>query len=212
MTKTLVLGLDIDGVQADYEAGFRRYVAKLLGVPESTIGPQTSWSFVDSGWPILSDEHFRELHAAAVRAGLFRQLDEIPGASKAIWAMSDAGVHVRIVTHRLCVKATHAAAGKDTITWLDEHNIPYRDLTFVADKPAVDAHVYVDDAPHNIEALRRAGAYVICFDQLYNRQVEGPRARTWDEVVTLVEAFARENDFDYDASAIRQQPALVTSL
>lgn len=210
--KTLVLGLDIDGVQADYESAFRHKVAQYLGVDPATIGPQTDWSFVRSGWPIRSDEHFRTLHAAAVRDGMFRQMDEIPGASRAIWAMSDAGVHVRIVTHRLCAKGTHAAAGTDTILWLDEHNIPYRDLTFVADKPAVLADVYVDDAPHNVEALRAAGAYVICFDQLYNRHVPGPRARDWSEVVELVAEYAKANGFAYDESAVRSDPPALTAL
>lgn len=208
----LVLGLDIDGVLADYEGGFRQEVAKLLGVDPASIGRQTHWSLVDSGWPIVSEDHFADLHSSAVRGGMFRRLEMIDGASDAVWALSDAGVYIRIVTHRLGFKGTHGAAARDTAEWLDLNNIPYRDLTFVADKPAVGAHVYIDDAPHNIRKLRAAGAYAITFDQAYNRGLEGPRARSWQEVVDMVAEYAADKGLLFDRSAPRTAPALVTAL
>jgi 5'(3')-deoxyribonucleotidase len=70
----------------------------------------------------------------------------------------------------------------DTVEWLDHHSIPYRDLCFLGEKPQVDAHAYVDDAPHNIEALRSSGAEAVVFSQRYNADVEGPRAAGWSEV------------------------------
>ena len=60
------------------------------------------------------------------------------------------------------------------MAWLDQHGIPYRDLCFLGDKPEVEADAYVDDAPHNVEALRAAGNDVIVFDQPYNGHVDGP--------------------------------------
>jgi hypothetical protein len=50
----------------------------------------------------------------------------------------------------------------------------------------VQADAYVDDAPHNIAELRRAGNPVIVFDQPYNRDLDGLRARTWVDVEELV--------------------------
>jgi 5'(3')-deoxyribonucleotidase len=70
----------------------------------------------------------------------------------------------------------------DTVEWLDHHSIPYRDLCFLGEKPQVDAHAYVDDAPHNIEALRSSGAEAVVFSQRYNSEVAGPRAAGWSEV------------------------------
>jgi len=67
-------------------------------------------------------------------------------------------VWIRLITHRLYTNWGHAVAVADTVEWLDHHSIPYRDLCFLGDKPQVDAHAYVDDAPHNIEALRSSGA------------------------------------------------------
>ena len=106
----------------------------------------------------------------------------IDGCAEALWRLSDAGVWIRIITHRLYVNWGHHEAVADTVAWLDEHGIPYRDLCFLGAKPEVQADLYIDDAPHNIEALRAAGNEVIAFAQPYNADVGGLRAATWDEV------------------------------
>ena len=93
---------------------------------------------------------------------------------------------IRLITHRLYANWGHAVAVADTVAWLDAHGIPYRDLCFLGQKPQVEADAYVDDAPHNIDALRAAGNTVIVFDQPYNPEVPGPRARSWPEVERLV--------------------------
>jgi 5'(3')-deoxyribonucleotidase len=95
-------------------------------------------------------------------------------------------VWIRIITHRLYVNWGHAVAVSDTVTWLDEARIPYRDICFLGAKPEVEADLYIDDGPHNVEALRAGGNEVIVFDQPYNRHVEGVRAASWLEVEDLV--------------------------
>ena len=70
--------------------------------------------------------------------------------------------------------------------WLDDTGIPYRDICFLGAKPEVEAHTYVDDAVHNVRALRDAGNHVIVYDAPYNRELEGPRAHQWSEVEALV--------------------------
>lgn len=197
----LVLGLDLDGVVFDYESAVRERFAKMLGVDPAHLGPQTAWSLVESGWPLRDENHFAALHTAAVRGGMFAEMPMIPGAAQHLWQLSDAGVYIRVVTHRLGFKGIHAAAAGDTVTALDRNMIPYRDLTFVADKPAVGADVYIDDAPHNVLKLRAAGGYTIVFDQLYNRHIDGPRARNWAEVVELVGNYATDNGFFWDPPA-----------
>ena len=91
-----------------------------------------------------------------------------------------------MITHRLYVNWGHAEAVADTVQWLDAERIPYRDICFLGRKPEVEADCYVDDAPHNIAALRASGNDVIVFDQPYNRDAADPRARTWQQVEHLV--------------------------
>ena len=61
----------------------------------------------------------------------------VPGAAEALWRLSDAGVWIRLITHRLYANWGHAVAVADTVAWLDEAGIPYRDLCFLGDKPQV---------------------------------------------------------------------------
>ena len=84
----------------------------------------------------------------------------------------------------------HATAVTDTVAWLDEARIPYRDLCFLGAKPEVEADAYVDDGPHNVIALRELGNDVIVFEQPYNRHLDGLRAHSWREVEEIVEALA----------------------
>lgn len=190
-----VFGVDLDGCVGDYESAIRQAIAAELGIAPEEIGPQTSWNFAEC-WPVRDVAHYREIHARAVENHLFATMGLIEGASDALWSLSDAGVWIRIITHRLVANFGHARAVSDTVAWLDQEAtaadgtrrraIPYRDLCFIGDKPAVGCDAYLDDAPHNLAALREGGAYAICFDQLYNRHVEGPRAFDWGEVIELV--------------------------
>jgi 5'-nucleotidase len=117
---------------------------------------------------------------------MFRTMTPMPGVSDALWELSDLGVWIRIITHRLCVNWAHETTAADTAAWLDEQRIPYRDLCFIGAKPDVGADLYVEDSPTNVTALRAAGRQTIVFDQLYNRHLAGPRAHDWRQVVGYV--------------------------
>ena len=183
----LVLGVDLDGVCGDYEGAFRRSVMRWSGRGEDELPPQTTMDAY-SEWG-LSFEEFQDAHRRAVLDDrIFRHMDPLPGVSAALWELSDLGVWIRIITHRLIFNWAHETSAADTAAWLDLHDIPYRDLCFIGDKPNVGADLYVDDSPTNIVSLRTAGKTAIVFDQPYNHHLPGPRARTWSEVVALVQA------------------------
>ena len=181
----MILGVDLDGVCGDFSTAFRDVVAEDLGIDPDTMPPRQHWDF--SEWGIADEEHFRRVHRRAVlEHRVFRTMPMIDGCADALWRLSDAGVWIRIITHRLYVNWGHQEAVADTVAWLDTHGIPFRDLCFLGAKPEVEADLYIDDAPHNITALREAGNEVIAFAQPYNADVGGPRAATWDEVESIV--------------------------
>lgn len=183
--KEFVLAVDLDGVCGDYTAAFGEVVATETGRTVADLGPQTAWDF--TSWGITDRDQFLDLHTHAVaKRRIFATMAAIEGCSETLWALSNAGVYIRIVTHRLHGKGHHAIAVSDTVTWLDAHDIPYRDLCFLGDKASVGANTYIDDGPHNIEALRDAGADAIVFDQLYNRHLGGPRANSWVELGEMI--------------------------
>lgn len=180
-----IFGVDLDGVCANYTAALRPFVAQRFNVNPETLTDDISWNFVE--WGMTSREQYLDIHAeAVVKRRIFATMPTIEGAAETLWRLSDAGVWIRIITHRLQVKGGHANAVSDTCTWLDAHNIPYRDLCFLGAKPQVEADVYIDDSPDNVNALRESGNDVIVFDQPYNREISGPRAHSWQEVETYV--------------------------
>lgn len=189
-TGDFILGVDLDGVCGDYSNALRQVVANEKGLDLDTLPPQASWDFLE--WDLAPGE-FEDMHRKAVlEHRIFRSMPPVPGAADALWRLSDAGVWIRIITHRIYGNWGHAVAVGDTVAWLDNVGIPYRDLCFLGAKPQVEADCYIDDAPHNVDALRASGAYVIVFDQLYNREIEGPRAADWSEVEELVSARVAE--------------------
>lgn len=185
MAGPFVFGVDLDGVCADYTAAFRTVAAEFLGVDESALPLERSWDFREWGFDATTYEAVHRI--AVLERRILRDMPVIEGAAEALWRLSDAGVWIRVITHRLYVNWSHATAVTDTVTWLDRARIPYRDICFLGAKPEVEADAYIDDGPHNVLALRELGNEVIVFDQPYNRELPGPRARDWAEVEELVE-------------------------
>ena len=186
-TDGIVLGVDLDGVCADYEGAFRTSVSRQLAREPDALPPQTVMDAY-SQWG-LTFEQFEEAHRRAVLDDrMFRHMEPLPGVSEALWELSDLGVWIRIITHRLIFNWAHETSAADTAAWLDEHRIPYRDLCFIGDKPDVGADLYVDDSPGNVVSLRAAGRTAIVFDQPSNRGLPGPRAHNWADVVAMVRA------------------------
>lgn len=191
---TLILGVDLDGVCADYTTAFRPLVAQELNIPLSSLPEERSWDFSEWG---LSPKQFQDLHHKAVEDyRMFRSMPVFENASEVLWRLSDAGVWIRIITHRLYVNWGHAVAVTDTVEWLDQARIPYRDICFLGDKPEVEADIYLEDAPHNIASLRNSGNSVIVFDAPYNQEVDGPRATSWLNCEQMILDLAAEMGFE----------------
>lgn len=185
MRGQFILGVDLDGVVADHTGRFREIMAEIRGVDPETLSLERSWDFIE--WGFQPDEYSLYHRIAVMEHDMFRTMPLVPGAADALWRLSDAGIWIRIITHRLYINWGHEKAVGDTAAWLDAHRIPYRDLCFLGAKPEVEADAYIDDAPHNIEQLRAQGKTVITFDQFYNRHLtDGPRATSWEEAEALV--------------------------
>ena len=186
-----VLAVDLDGVCAAYSPSLRPYMAAMGRTDAFELPEPTNWNLVDAGWFRDLDEYM-ETHRYAVDRAFFRTMQEIPGMSDALWRLSDAEIHIRIVTHRFLTHGDQGQAAADTIAWLQQRRpdgrvrVPYRDLCFLGAKSDASADMHLDDAPYQIESLRGAGQEVLVFDQPYNRHLDGPRAIGWDAVVDEV--------------------------
>jgi 5'(3')-deoxyribonucleotidase len=185
----VVLGVDLDGVCADFYARMHQIAAEWFEVPLSRLPKKVTFGLKE--WGIQSQEQYASLHQFAVtQRDLFTTVPMIPGARRYLRKLSDEGYRIRVITHRLFIQFFHETAVRQTIRWLDDHGIPYWDLCFMKEKDQVGADIYVEDNPSNLETLRGRGHYAICFSNSTNSHIGKPRARTWKEVYELIKAKA----------------------
>jgi 5'(3')-deoxyribonucleotidase len=191
--KPFVLGVDLDGVVADFYRAMRPIVAEWLGVNEENLSLDR-YTYGLPEWGVRDVEHYKRIHRFAVtQRRLFIDMKPIAGAGPALRRLSDDGVHIRIITHRLFLPHFHQEAVRQTVEWLDKHGIPYWDLCFLKDKVDVGADLYIEDSPENVDALRRAGKPVIVFGNPTNAHIDdGDRANSWQEVEERVREHVRK--------------------
>lgn len=183
----IVLGVDLDGVCADFYARMREIAAEWFEKPLQDLTPDVTYGLRE--WGVVGRQQYESLHRFAVNErNLFGTVGMIPGARRVLRKLSEEKCHIRIITHRLFIYYFHALAVQQTIEWLDHYGIPYHDLCFMKEKEQVGADVYIEDSPGNIESLRARGYYAICFANSTNKDIDQPRAQSWDEVYELITA------------------------
>jgi len=169
-----VIGVDLDGVCADFYGRMRDIASEWLERPLEELPLNVSYGLTE--WGISGEGQYESLHRFAVtQRELFRTMPMIPGARKYLRRLSDEGYRIRIITHRLFIHFFHASAVQQTVEWLDSHGIPYWDLCFMKEKSQVGADIYIEDSPENILQLREAGLHTICFSNSTNRHIPGPK-------------------------------------
>jgi 5'(3')-deoxyribonucleotidase len=184
-TKTFVLGVDLDGVVADFYETLRPIAAEWRGLKVEDLTPEVSYGLKE--WGITSIE-YQELHRFAVaQREIFRTQPPIEGAAAVLRRLGyHDSIRIRIITHRLFIKYPHEISVRQTVEWLEAHGIPYWDICFMKAKGEVGADLYIEDSPNNIKALHEAGKDVLIFTNSTNKGVLGDRANTWEEVERFV--------------------------
>jgi 5'(3')-deoxyribonucleotidase len=193
--KDLILGVDLDGVCADFYGRMREIAAEWFECRVEDLTRDVGLGL--SEWGIENEEQYESLHRFAVtQRDLFKTVEMIPGARRYLRLLSNEGVRIRIITHRLFILYFHHLAVTQTIDWLDDNGIPYWDLCFMKAKEQVGADIYVEDSPVNVLKLREKHLYTICFANSTNMHVEHPRAKSWEEVYALIRGWAEKNRGD----------------
>ena len=183
--RSFILGVDLDGVVGDFYDAMRVIAAEWRNRPGSALSKDVSYGLDE--WGIDDYGGYERLHRFAVtQRALFRDMKPIKDAPGVLRKLSNCGIRIRIITHRLFLKYAHKTSITQTVDWLDNYDIPYWDLCFMQDKGAVGAHIYIDDTPVNVVELRAHEHNTIVFTNSTNRHLPGPRADSWLEVERLV--------------------------
>ena len=186
-----VLGVDLDGVCADFYGEMRKIAAEWLEKDISELPEEFTWGLRE--WGITDDEHYKSLHRFAVtQRDLFKNASLIPCARHYLRRLSDERFRIRLITHRLIIPHFHDRAVFQTMEWLDNHDIPFWDLCFMKHKGQVGADIYIEDSPEHVKNLRRDGHHVICFGNPTNKEISAPRAESWEQVYEFVKARTAE--------------------
>lgn len=189
----IVLGVDLDGVCADFYARMREIAAEWFEKPIAELPTHVSFGLQE--WGVGDRAQYESLHRFAVtQRELFKTCPMIPGARKYLRMLSNEGYRIRVITHRLFIQYFHDRAVLQTMEWLDDHGIPFWDLCFMKDKDQVGADIYIEDSPSNIRQLREAGYLTICFANSTNREVAEPRADSWERAYELVKELTRTKE------------------
>ena len=183
------LGIDLDGVVADFNSGWiRRY--------NREYGSELPFDAVKAWDAIPSLTHFEDMGEFWTWARdhdghtLFRHLDTYPDAVDALWNLAKKRHEIVVITTKP-FWAIH-----DTFAWIGQHRIPTREVHITDNKWQIECDFYLDDGPHVIESLvrNRPDAVVCRFVRPWNRPVPGARDVTgWAEFVDEVERRARQS-------------------
>lgn len=179
MTDKIILGVDLDEVVYKYIEGLRRrMISNGLFPPE---GETAYYSMTASGW-FISDEEYFSFHGQQVEEGLYEDLELHEGASETLHDLSESGYRLNIITSRFVNPGQHQRVVAQTVASLDRDQIPYSNISFLAQKVNQYADAYIDDSPGNIASLTAAGRLVIKRNMLYNVDSPGIPAGSWEEI------------------------------
>jgi len=185
---TMIIGIDVDNVLADYNKGLARVVANSRRICPTTLPEVSSWGF--SEWGFETEADFKYFHKALCKDHGLIGLEVKPHAKEVVNRLMRAGHHIRIVTQRASTSINGKAFGrevaKDTIDWLYLKEIPFHDICFLDDKTHAIADVMLEDAPHHLESFILAKRDFITFDYLYNSHIPGKRANCWLKIEELL--------------------------
>jgi uncharacterized HAD superfamily protein len=154
---SLRLGIDLDGVVCDFNAGWMDLHKAEFGselVPEMVV----TWDNLhELGGFKDMNAFWRWAQGNEDRPSIFRHLQPFPRAVETLHMLRDAGHKIVIVT------AKPRWAITDTLRWIADHDLPTEEIHIRYRKHTVPCDVYLDDSPLVLpELLRHRPEAAVC--------------------------------------------------
>lgn len=182
----LRVGVDMDGVLADFNAGWMARYNQQFG---TRLGPDmvVRWDGLHELTRFASMAEFWTWARGDGRS-VFRDLPVMPGALAAIRRLAR--------EHRIVIVSSKFEwAIPDSLAWLAEHRFPVREVHFLWSKPEAACDVYLEDAPHQLEELLRSCPEAVVCRRVHpwNDPLPGAHdVRTWAEFEAIVRRTAAD--------------------
>ncbi len=167
--KGLRLGIDLDGVVADFNAGWTALHNSEFG-GALTSDMVTMWDGLHQlgGFDDM-DAFWAWARGNERRPSIFRHLELLPGALDTLHRLDAEG-------HQIVIVSTKPDwAVHETLHWLADNALPTREVHLTFSKYEVDCDIYLDDAPPVLPELveHHPDALVCRFVRPWNKPVDG---------------------------------------
>lgn len=193
------IGIDIDGVLADFNGSYARLLIRdglnLLpkGWEDNPNWPTTWFWERDAGYTKEAESHAWKEHILKENSQFWRKLDPLPGAKQALRrfnTVTNLGVEVLFITNRMGHRAK-----RQTEEWLYEFGINFPTVILAADKPPVLKSLgvthFIDDKLDTLNDCLIAGlrreVNLYLKDAPYNRVGRQPGYKVVDGIWPFVE-------------------------
>jgi uncharacterized HAD superfamily protein len=185
------IGIDIDGVVADFVGAF---LPMLNSIAPCGFDEIVSHDFAKNIHGLDAQRYQSLWKAQVLDAGLFDTINPIEGSIEALieWIM---GHQIHLITSR------PESAREQTISWLRHHKIPYTQVDFARDFPdkvfkLCECDVVLEDELEIARVVESKGVPVILFDYPWNRVGRKiTRVSTWDEAKAALMRMVYGTDF-----------------
>ncbi len=162
------LGIDLDGVVANFTAGWMRFYNEQFG---ANLAVEDSKKWHD----LVDLTHFKDLNefwgwsANLDGRSIFWHLDTFPGAVEALRRYDSEGHDIVIIT----TKPDFAV--DDTHDWVEKQGIPTSEIHITTKKWQIDCDIYLDDGPYVLPGLLRHRPHrTVCrYVRPWNRPLTG---------------------------------------
>lgn len=182
------LGIDMDGVICDFNAGWMARHRDDFGSDLAASEARVEWDNLHTLCGFADMEAFwRWAQGSDDRPSVFRHLEPFPGAVETLGRLAGDGHDIVIIT------AKPDWAVPDTLRWLADHDVPTREIHVRHKKSTVSCDVYLDDSPVVLpELLARRPASTVCrMIRPWNTALDGAvDVDDWPAFGTLVDDLA----------------------
>jgi hypothetical protein len=154
------IGLDIDGVMANFAGAANRYLATACGTDPKPVDRWDWFRNYEGG-----ERAWRNLWRHIERhPGWFTELTPEPFALAGVLALRDLGIDLAFITAR------PLWSRQATLDWFEKHGMSDLPVYFTKDKHTVPMELYVDDHVDHVRALHENDKRALLMLQPWNEQ------------------------------------------
>lgn len=178
MTDIDTLALDMDGVLADWDGGFRRSWSETHPDLHHLYPTERKQFKLSEEFP---EEHRERAMDLSRVGGFYRNLEPIPGALEAAAALKDLARSGKLSVFILTAPMTrHATCAQEKVAWVEHYLGPWwvDGMCIIRDKTRVNATYLVDDKPDVTGSMTPTWEHIV-FEAPYNRDVNRKRLTHW---------------------------------